>query len=201
MFRTRLRPAGRRRGLATAALLALTATACATPGATSGNRAPASPSATAATPVTSPLPTSISAVVTAHQVAAIRAEAARQGAVVTFARADPSGVVVVRPPAGRGSRITARSLSRVVEAQGDPALEVKVASTGTRRQRLADAFRRYAASHSRPGVYVTFAYRQDHDVFTLATNAPVESLSSLLQAHGDELVVTYASPGCQICGG
>jgi hypothetical protein len=88
-----------------------------------------------------------------------------------------------------------------VKAQGDPTIEVKTASTGTRRGRLSDTFERYAANHSRPGVYLTFAYRRDHAVFTLATNAPVESLESLLQAHGDDLVVTYASPGCQVCGG
>lgn len=147
------------------------------------------------------MPTSVTATVTAKQVEAVRKEAARQGAVDTFARTDPSGIVVVRPPTGRGHSIGATSLATVVRAQGDPTIEVKVASTGSRRQRLAETFERYAANHSRPGVYVTFAYRKDHAVFTLATNAPVESLSGLLQAHRTELVVTYATPGCQICGG
>jgi hypothetical protein len=195
-------PVGDRRlALAIVALLAMTVTACARPVSTSADRSPASSTVTAATPSPTPLPTSVSAVVTARQVAVVRAEAARQGAVVTFARADPSGIVVVRPPVGHGSTISARSLAEVVKAQGGPALEVKVASTGTRRQRLSDTFERYAASHTRPGVYVTFAYRKDHHVFTLATNAPVDSLRSLLKEHGDELVVTYASPGCQVCGG
>jgi hypothetical protein len=184
-----------------AALVALTATACATPMSPPAPSTSASPSVAAATPTPTALPTSVSAIVTASQVASVRTAAARQGAVVTFARTDPSGIVVVRPPTGRGSAISARSLASVVKAQDDPTLEVKVASTGVRRQRLADTFEQYAASHSRPGVYLTFAYREDHKVFTLGTNAPVESLSSLLQAHGDELVVTYASPGCQICGG
>ncbi len=138
---------------------------------------------------------------TASQVAAVRKEAAGQGAVVTFARTDPSGIVVVRPVAGHGSKISAQSLATVVEAEGDPAVEVKVASTGIRRQRLSAEFERYAASHSRPGVYLEFAYRNDHSVFTLATNAPVESLRSLLREHRDDLVVTYATPGCQVCGG
>jgi hypothetical protein len=188
-----------RRGIVLATLLALAATACAPPVSPSSTSTPRS--VAAATPTPTALPTSVSAVVTAAQVAAIRREAGRQGASITFARTDPSGIVVVRPPTGRGSTISARSLATVVKAHGDPTLEVKVASTGARRKRLADTFEQYAASHSRPGVYLTFAYREDHDVFTLATNAPVESLSALLQAHGDELVVTYASPGCQICGG
>jgi hypothetical protein len=143
----------------------------------------------------------VSAVVTASQVAAVRKEAARQGAVVTFARTDPSGIVVVKPQAGQGSRISPQSLAVVVKAEGDPTLEVKRASTGTRRQQLSDTFEQYAASNSRPGVYLTFAYRKDHSVFTLATNAPVDSLTSLLQAYRDDLVVTYATPGCQVCGG
>lgn len=202
MFRTgprRSAPRGLR--LLVPVLAVLTAAACATPLSPSATRTPASPPASAATPTPTPLPTSVSAIVTASQVAAVRREAARQGAVVTFARTDPSGIVVVRPQVGRGSRIGARSLATVVKAQGDPTIEVKAASTGTRRQRLADTFERYAASHARPGVYLTFAYRKDHAVFTLATNAPVESLSSLLRAHGDDLVVTYATPGCQVCGG
>lgn len=199
-FLTGSRAPGRRR-LLIPVLAALTATACATPVSPSATRTAASPSASAATPTPTPLPTTVSAVVTAGEVAAVRKEAARQGAVVTFARTDPSGIVVVRPATGSGSRISARSLATVVDAHGDPTVEVKVASTGTRRERLSDTFERYAASHSRPGVYLTFAYRKDHSVFTLATNAPVESLKSLLQAHGDELLVTYATPGCQVCGG
>ena len=180
-------------------LAVLTTAACGTP---------ASPSATATgTPTTSsaptatPLPTSVSDVVTASQVDAVRAEAERQGAVVTFARVDPSGIVVVRPPAGHGSTISARSLASVVKAQGDPTIEVKVASTGARRQRLAATFEHYSANNSRPGVYLTFAYREQYSVFTLATNAPVASLKDFLHEYGDELVVTYASPGCQVCGG
>jgi hypothetical protein len=177
----------------------LAAAACTTPVSPSSTGTTASPSPSALTPT--PLPTSVSAVVTADQVAAVRREAARQGAVVTFARTDPSGIVVVRPRAGHGNTISARSLADVVKEQGDPTIEVKVASTGNWRERLSDTFEHYAANRSRPGVYLTFGYRKDHAVFTLATNAPVESLESLLQAHGAELVVTYATPGCQVCGG
>ena len=182
-------------------LALLTIAACATPDSPSATGTPASPSASTTTPTPTPLPTSVSTVVTASQVAAVRKEAARQGAVATFARTDPSGIVVVRPVAGVGSKISAQSLTTVVKAEVDPAIEVKVSSTGSRKERLAATFERYAASHSLPGVYLTFAYRKDHSVFTLATNAPVESLRSLLREHRDDLVVTYATPGCQVCGG
>ena len=182
-------------------LALLTVAACATPDSPAATGTTASPSASSTTPTPTPLPTSVSAVVTASQVAAVRREAARQGAVVTFARTEPSGIVVVRPVAGVGSKISTQSLATVVKAEGDPAIEVKVASTGSRRQRLSATFEQYAASHSRPGVYLTFAYRKDRSVFTLATNAPLESLRSLLREHRDDLVVTYATPGCLVCGG
>jgi len=193
------RPAARRLRFLIPVLALLTATACATPDSPAATRTTPSPSTSTSTPT--PSPTSVSTVVTASQVAAVRKEAARQGAVVTFARTDPSGIVVVRPATGKGSKISAQSLADVVEAEGDPAVELKVSSSGTRKQRLSATFERYAASHSRPGVYLEFAYRKDHSVFTLATNAPVESLRSLLRVHRDDLVVTYATPGCQVCGG
>jgi hypothetical protein len=167
------------------------------PGAQTTASPPATPSATA----TSTPPDSVSAVVTAEQVTAVRNEATKQGAVITFSRTDPSGIVVVRPTSGPGERIDASSLADVVRQQGDPVVEVKVASTGSRQKRLAKTFEQYAASHSRPGVYVTFKYRKEYSVFTLDTNAPPESLTSLLGAHGGDLVVTYATPGCQVCGG
>lgn len=150
-----------------------------------------------ASPSVSP-PAEVTAAVTLTQVRHVAAEAKRQGALSTFSRTDPSGIVVVRRP---DSSLSEKSLRATVNAAGNPLVQVVDASEGSVKQSLAREFRAYSRSHTRPGAYLTFRYDSDHHVFRLATNAPPASLERLLEAHGDALVVTYASPGCLVCGG